>query len=59
MRELLRGGWSRLVLSEAPMSGVWHCVSCQDVSGDSASNAASDVVMHEVMEDLVSSRSPE
>jgi hypothetical protein len=45
VRELLRGGCTRLALSEAPMSGVWHCVSCQDVSGDSGSSATSDVVM--------------
>lgn len=39
------------------MSGVWHCVSCQDVSGDSAANATSDVVMYEIIEDRVNSRS--
>jgi hypothetical protein len=45
VRELLRGGRTTTESTEAPMSGVWHCVSCQDVSGDSASNAASEVVM--------------
>lgn len=44
---------------EALMSGVWHWVSCQDVSGDSASNATSDVVMLETIEDRVNSRSSE
>lgn len=56
MRELLRGGRTKLVSLEAPMSGVWLCVSCQDVSGDSASYAFSDVVMYEIVDDRVNSR---
>lgn len=47
------------MLSEAPIFGVWHCVSCQDLSGDSASKATSDVVMQEIIEDRDNSRSPE
>ena len=45
VRELLRGVRTTTESTEALMSGVWHCVSCQDVSGDSALNAASEVVM--------------